>query len=1082
MEKIKRKPVFGDRPFGKRDARLLLIAYFDPNGIETIQQGIAAFQAMSRHEILLMNLWPGREGRMCLPESLDIREFDGLIIHPTVSYSPATVLSLDDRLRVPLASFDGVKILMKQDEQVDAGMLAELVRDKGFDIVCTCVPLAEQKKVYPRAVIGEDCTLLQTYTGYVSPDMRRRPRAGRRDLGLTYRGSIQPLAFGRLGYEKRGIGYDVAAALERFPDVDFDISSHWEDRLSGVAWQDFLEHSAVVLGVESGANIFDFDGTVAEWCKAYDERHRGDDVTTYAYYKRADEEFLHTVEGNVNYAQISPRHFEAAAAGAAQLLYEGEYSGLFKPYRHFFPLKRDLSNLDAVVDFLRDQPAQRQMAECAFDEIILDRNNWYESFVAAADSAIDTKLVAKGRRRCVSRLPSKVPRPLAYVLCAHDPVVDPRIGWFAATLSKTHDVTVIGVNPRNNGREGPSLEEVPGGIKVLRVERTRHDAGWLPIASELCDGTTCEARALLATLVGYGAAPDALLRRRLGAEIAVAGELERFRTLCTYLVNTNSALIGAVEKLGPPNLVVAADLEALYAAVACGETTDASVVFDAHEYWPWSYTDFQHWEIEFWSAMEGRLAGLADLNIAVTPQLAGHMGNEYGVTFHCLPNAATLSEGDLDALEGAFARRLTSKEPLRVLYLGGFAHGRGLEEVIHAWTYLRSDAQLILRGPDNEYRQAMIRLARSLGLGESEVSFPDAVSESDLISTALEADLGLLPYNPIWFGYRYCCPNKLSQYSAAGLPILSSETEFVAGIVKQNAIGYIVDITDPQQIATHVDGLAGKRHELVEMGRRARAFFEKSFNWETLSAPVMEEIAALQKDVSPRRADFGWIRSSHRAAARGAAITPPAALFGGNAEEQGSNNAALFERGTTIVGASAFHDFPHHPAYLLREPKPGGYAAALAGTNLPHWIELDFGVSRVVEEVAIDWFDAQNFAKRYSILVKSITKAEWHPLVEVENASSAVARHRFSPISFRYLRLVTSEFVGQPRMLIRSLRALQPEVMPNAVPAVGVEIAPPVGMEMVTSFLASARQNLRRLSRKAKNHYLRSSGGRLGER
>jgi hypothetical protein len=115
-------------------------------------------------------------------------------------------------------------------------------------------------------------------------------------------------------------------------------------------------------------------------------------------------------------------------------------------------------------------------------------------------------------------------------------------------------------------------------------------------------------------------------------------------------------------------------------------------------------------------------------------------------------------------------------------------------------------------------------------------------------------------------------------------------------------------------------------------------------------------------------------------------------------------------------------------------------------------------------------------------LVKSLAKAEWHPLVEVENASSAVARHRFSPLSFRYLRLVTSEFVGQPRMLIRSLRALQPEVMPNAVPAVGVEIAPPVGMEMVASFLASARQNLRRLSRKAKNHYLRSSGGRLGER
>jgi glycosyltransferase involved in cell wall biosynthesis len=1036
---MRRKPVFGNRPFGKRDARLLLIAYFDPNGVDTIPQSVVAWQSLSRHEVVLLNLWPGREGRMRLPAGLDPTEFDGLVIHPTVSYSPAVVRSLDEGLKITIAAFDGVKILMKQDEQVNAGMLAPLVRDMGFDVVCTCVPLAEQEKVYPRAVIGEDCTLLQTYTGYLSLEMRQALPNGPRDLGLTYRGSIQPLAFGRLGYEKRGIGYDVAAALKAFPEARFDISSRWEDRLAGAAWGTFLERSSAVLGLESGANIFDFDGAVAEWCRTYDERHRGEDVTSYSYYKRAHDEFLHTVEGNVNYAQISPRHFEAAAAGAAQVLYEGEYSGIFKQHRHFFPLKRDLSNIDAVVDFLRDETAQRRMTECAFEEIILDRNNWYESFVATVDSVIDAKLATKGRRPEPHPTASAA-RPLAYVLCAHDPTIDPRIGWFAETLGKSHDVVVIGTFPFNSVGDGPSLSEGPNGVRILRVERTRHEAGWLPTASELQAGAPSEARALLAALVGYAAAPDRLLKRRLGADVAVASELSRFRALCTYMVNTNAALIGALEELGAPNLLIAADLEALFAAVACKETTGARIVFDAHEYWPWSYTDFQHWEIEFWSAMEGRLAALADLNVTVTPQLAERMGHEYGVPFRAAPNAATRREGDVAGLEETFARRV-GRQPFCVLYQGGFAQGRGLEEVISAWPHLRSDARLVLRGPDNPYRRTMIDFAQSLGLDEGQVSFPPAVPESDLISAALEADIGLIPYNPVWFGYRYCCPNKLSQYAAAGLPILSSTTEFVADLVKKNGIGHVIDIADPKRLAAFVDQLAGKREELVEMGRRSRAFFEQTFNWEALTAPIMAEIEALEAGEPPRRADFGWLIQRRAHPPRGAAAVCSPTLFGGDAEER-SGDVVLFERGAAIVGSSSFCGFPHDAAYLLRQPKLNGYAAAQEGAEVPHWIEIDLGATRAIGALEIDWYDTHNHPMCYRVLARTITDAVWRELVQVVDATTHAALHRFAPVSFRYLRLEASAFFGQQRMLIRSFRALQAADAQGAAPAVGVKVAP----------------------------------------
>jgi glycosyltransferase involved in cell wall biosynthesis len=1010
---MRSKPTFGSRAFGKRDAKLLLVAYFDPNGIETIPQSIEAWQSLSRHEIVLLNMWPGRAGNMLLPETLDLGEFDGVILHPTVSYLPSTVRTLDAAMARRFEHFDGIKALMKQDEQVLPGEFPQLICDKGFDIVFTVVPTAtDREKVYPRSLIG-DCTLVPMLTGYVWTTMRAGLPKAERDLDVSYRGSIQPLSFGRLGYEKRGIGCDMATALAGRQGIRFDISSRWKDRHSGAAWDQFLARSKTVLGVESGANIFDFDGRVAAWCNDYAEGHRDEDAMSYAYYRRAHDAFLHTVEGNVDYAQISPRHFEAAAAGAAQVLYEGNYSGILKAGRHFFPLRRDLGNLEQAIDFIRDEAAHGQLAEQTYEEVVLDRRNWYESFVTSADDAIDAKLAAKGRHR--ARPTGR--RPLAYVLAAHDPVIDPRISWFASSLNETHDVVVVGTYRFDKVGSGPSLQEGTNGIKTIRVERTKHDASWLPNANQLRTGKMSVARALLGSLIGYAAAPTAVLDELLGSHIAVASELARFRTLCAYMVNTNSALLGALEQLGAPDLIVAADLETLFAAVAGGEDAGCPVVFDAHEYWPYSVTDFQHWEIEFWSSLEARLAAAAQLRVTVTPQLAAKMSLEYGSRFLSLPNAATRADGDVAGLEEAFARRRTDG-PLRILYQGGFAHGRGLEEVVRAWQHVKSGAILILRGPDNEYRRNLIGLARSVGV-DAWVEFPDAVPENALIGAALEADIGLIPYNPAYFIYRFCCPNKLSQYAAAGLPVLTSGTEFVARTVKENNIGYTVDIADPSVVAALVDELAGKREELVEKGRRARAYFEHHFNWDVLAAPVFAEIEKLGRKGPARQPDLSWIgRSGDQTGKTSREASPlPPTLFGARV----LLDMADAEAGASVTGSSPFHPRPNDADYLLRHGSANGYAAVLSGAPLPHWIEFDLGTERAAGEVEISWYREDMYPTRYRVLRRESPDQNWQLIADVHDNSRVNVRH---PIHcrLRFIRLEASSFKGDPRLLVRSFR------------------------------------------------------------
>ncbi len=397
MSSLDLRPKLGRRPYRRAAERFLLICYFDPAGITTIYENIALWQELSRYGIEILNLWPGRSPLLEIPGTIDLNHYTGIIVHCTASYHPDNAYSLDRRLARPFEQYDGVKALMKQDEHFRTNRFVSFIGEKKFDLVITCVPPEELSKVYPPDAVDE-VEFLQAFTGYVSPFMRSLDfdRIGDRRFDITYRGSIQPLSFGRLGFEKRNIGCDVGRAATAYP-LNVDISSRGQDRIGGTAWFDFLGRSKAVLGVESGTNLFDFTGEVETWCREFEKDHPNSDHLSEAFYNEAHRAYLHKFEGNVNYAQISPRHLEAAATRSVQILYEGYYSGVLIPNRHFVPLRRDLANFDEIVDFIADGTKMSEMADRTFEEIILSGRFHYEKFVADFDLAIDRALARKGR-------------------------------------------------------------------------------------------------------------------------------------------------------------------------------------------------------------------------------------------------------------------------------------------------------------------------------------------------------------------------------------------------------------------------------------------------------------------------------------------------------------------------------------------------------------------------------------------------------------------------------------------------------------------------------------------------------------
>ena len=94
-----------------------------------------------------------------------------------------------------------------------------------------------------------------------------------------------------------------------------------------------------MLGVESGASVFDFTGEIQSKVEQYEKENPGAD-----FYEIRDK-FFKKEDGKISLNQISPRCFEAAALKTLMILYEGEYSGILVPWRHYVPLKKDHSNI-----------------------------------------------------------------------------------------------------------------------------------------------------------------------------------------------------------------------------------------------------------------------------------------------------------------------------------------------------------------------------------------------------------------------------------------------------------------------------------------------------------------------------------------------------------------------------------------------------------------------------------------------------------------------------------------------------------------------------------------------------------------
>jgi hypothetical protein len=401
----------------KSPLKLLVIADLRQSPAAMLSDSVEAICRWSRHQVTLVRAGMPRIA------SGDVDGFDAVLIHYSVFVEQER--HLGPAARLALSRSRAAKVVWQQDEHRNVSGLARAFTDLQASLALTCLPISEADRVYG-PYLGHQMSFLSVYTGYVSDRLlaETAPPYVSRPIAVGYRGRTYPLWHGRLGRERLRIAREVQAwAGSR--GLSTDISTRERDRLYGPFWTEFLHSCKATLATESGASAFDPDGSFPEKVWRFVLRH------PLASEKEIAAATYGSFEDRVDYAQISPRVFEAIAGGSLLLLSPGRYSGLVEIGRHAVAVEPGGRNAEEIVDLIRDPPRAARIIETARAEILLRPDLHEKAFVQRLDDAIEDTV----EERCVRSEIAKPSLPSADLIADRNPKPARRVlGRLASAL------------------------------------------------------------------------------------------------------------------------------------------------------------------------------------------------------------------------------------------------------------------------------------------------------------------------------------------------------------------------------------------------------------------------------------------------------------------------------------------------------------------------------------------------------------------------------------------------------------------------------------------------------------------------
>lgn len=294
---------------------------------------------------------------------VDLNLFDAIGFHYSIRpYDPYYVPSA---LYKKIKAYQGTKFQFLQDEYKHVHLTTQTMIDLNIHLLFTLVKPALLDKAYNCHELRH-LKKISILTGYTPEHLETvySPPIKERSIDILYRSRVYDFWLGKLTQERNIIAQGVMKRANQY-DLNVDISLIEQDRLYGSHWYAKHMQSKAVLCTESGASIWDFDGSIEKEVKQALRK------APHLNFEEIYEQLLKCYEGNLMYNACSPRLFEAIALRSALIMFPGEYSGVCEPDKHYIVLEKDFSNFHEVVNKLKDLDFLQELVDFAHKDIIV---------------------------------------------------------------------------------------------------------------------------------------------------------------------------------------------------------------------------------------------------------------------------------------------------------------------------------------------------------------------------------------------------------------------------------------------------------------------------------------------------------------------------------------------------------------------------------------------------------------------------------------------------------------------------------------------------------------------------------------
>jgi glycosyltransferase involved in cell wall biosynthesis len=160
-----------------------------------------------------------------------------------------------------------------------------------------------------------------------------------------------------------------------------------------------------------------------------------------------------------------------------------------------------------------------------------------------------------------------------------------------------------------------------------------------------------------------------------------------------------------------------------------------------------------------------------------------------------------------------------------ICYVGLMSKIRGIEEMVSMLEF--TDAKMTLIGEfQSKEEEAFIKKLPTW----EKVNFLGKKSQKEVAEILSQSKMGIVVFRPEP-NHINAQPNKIFEYMAASLPIVTSNFPLWKSIVKKHHAGVCANPLEPKEIAKAVNTLLENKNQSIQMGKNGQQAVQDVFNW-----------------------------------------------------------------------------------------------------------------------------------------------------------------------------------------------------------------------------------------------------------